>query len=260
MMGDEHSWELDSLEEAPLPFYQDSSTVRPREPQVLERRQFVYTYRPGVLDSSLRSMMSRSERYIPPSPEALERMRQAEEARKQFQRDRLDLLRAALNRVRKADLIELTVRIAQEEKASEWMLEKELGLDKPIDLLVHDIETAIEIGTKVDELRLNYNFDYDWRAYEAIHRGLSQLIEKEAIEEAKSLALTLADKGSYQMECTDEGLMHEEIESCLRVVISAVSGSRDVSEWALEILRCDRSGFLCEQELRQLAGASRNVQ
>ena len=56
------------------------------------------------------------------------------------------------------------------------------------------------------------------------------------------------------------GLMHEEIESCLRVVISAVSGSRDVSEWALEMLRCDRSGFLCEQELRQLAGASRNVQ
>ncbi len=127
-------------------------------------------------------------------------------------------------------------------------------LDKPIGLLVHDVEVAIDIATKVDELRLNYNFDYDWRAYEAIRRGLSQLIQKNAIEEAKSLALKLMDKGSYQMECSDEGLMQEEIESCLQPVISAVAESSGGREWALEMLQHDRMGFLCKQELTELAG------
>ncbi len=204
--------------------------------------------------------MSRSERYIPPSAEELERMCQAEKAAEQFDRDRAELLRRELKRTKKADLIELTLRVAQEEKACEWTLEKQLDLDKPIDLLVHDIEAAIAIATKVDERQLNHNFDYDWRAYEAINRGLSRLIGKHALEEAKELALKLVDKGSYQMECSDEGMMKEEIESCLRVVISGVAGLPGGSEWALEMLYRDRSGFLCEQELRELAGASRSVQ
>ena len=204
--------------------------------------------------------MSRSERYIAPSAEELARMCQAEEAAKQLDRGRTELLRTALKRIKKVDLVELALRIAQEEKACEWMLEKELDLDKPIDLLVHDMEAAIDIATKVDERRLNYNFDYDWRAYDAINCGLSQLIGKHAVEEAKKLALKLVDKGSYQMECSDEGMMQEEIESCLRVVISAVAGLPGGSEWAVEMLRSDRGGFLCEQELHKLAGASRSIQ
>jgi hypothetical protein len=198
--------------------------------------------------------MSRSERYIPPSDEELERIRQAREAAEQFDRDRLELLRATLKRIRKADLVELTLRIAREEKATEWLLENEVDLDKPIGLLVHDIEVAIDMATRVDELQLNYNFAYDWRAYEAIRRGLSQLIQKNAIEEAKGLALKLMDKGSYQIECSDEGLMQDEIESCLRPVIAAVAESSAGREWALEMLQHDRMRFLCEEELTELAG------
>ena len=74
-------------------------------------------------------------------------------------------------------MVEITLRIAQEEKASEWMLESESDLDKPVGLLVHDVEVAIELATKVDELRLNYNCDFDRRAYEAIRRSLLQLAE-----------------------------------------------------------------------------------
>ena len=203
--------------------------------------------------------MSRSERYIPPSDEELQRIRQANEAARQFDRDRIELLRATLKRIKKADLVKLTLRIAQEEKASEWMLENELELDKPIDLLVHDVEAAIDIATKVDELRLNYNFDYDWRAYEVIRRGLSQLIQKNAIEQAKTLALKLMDKGSHQMECSDEGLMQEEIECGLRLVISAAVPSAGAREWALEMLQHDRMGFLCERELTELAAPTRGV-
>ena len=155
---------------------------------------------------------------------------------------------------KKAEIIELVLRLAGEEKFCTWTLERELGLDKPIALLVHDVEVAIKLATKVDELQLNHNFDYDWQAYEAIQVGLVQLIEKNALDEAKALALKLMCAGSYQIECSDEGLMREEIEGCLRLVISAVAGTSDGRDWALEMHSRDRVGFLCELELKELAG------
>jgi hypothetical protein len=199
--------------------------------------------------------MSRSERYIPPSKEQLQRLQQSIAATKRCDQQRTELLRASLKKTKKADLVEMTLRLAHESKASEWMLEEEVGLDKPVALLVHDLAVAIDIATKVDETRLNYNFDYDHRAYEAVRRGLLQLIQKNAIDEAKNVALKLMDQGSYQVECSDEGLMHEEIENCLRPVIAAArsSGGR---EWALQMLRRDRMGFLCQQELSELAGVA----
>ena len=95
--------------------------------------------------------MSRSERYIAPSAKELERWRQAAAAAKQFDREREELLRAALKKRKKADLVEVALRLAQQDKASQWLLEQEVGLDKPVNLLVHDIEVAIEIATRVDE-------------------------------------------------------------------------------------------------------------
>lgn len=193
--------------------------------------------------------MSRSERYIAPSDEELRRLQESIEAAKQFDNQREQLLKAALNRCKKADLVRYALRIAQQDKGAEWILEQEIGLDKPIALLAHDIQIAVDLATKVDKRRPNCNFHYDWRAYEAIHHGLSQLVQKRAVEEAKLLALTLMEKGSYQIECSDEGLMHGEIEHCLRVVISAVAGSPSGREWALKMRQRDRTGFLCEQEL-----------
>lgn len=104
--------------------------------------------------------MSRSEKYRPPSQEQLERWRQLEEAAKQFDKQRAELFRASLKKAKKTQLIEATLRLVQVSKPCEWMLEELIGLDKPIALLVHDIEIAIDTATKVDELRLNYNFEY----------------------------------------------------------------------------------------------------
>jgi hypothetical protein len=120
---------------------------------------------------------------------------------------------------------------------------------------VNDVTVAIDIATRVDEKRINYNFAFDGRAYDAVRRGLSQLVRKGAIEEAKALALNLMEKGSYQIECSDEGLMQEEIEDCMRVVILAVAESPGGSEWAQKLLRCDRVGCICRRELTELAGA-----
>ena len=61
-------------------------------------------------------------------------------------------------------------------------------------------------------------------------------------------------KGSYQIECSDEGVMAEETESCLRPVIAAVAGSSGDRAWALEMSRHDCVGSLCNEELAELAG------
>ncbi len=203
--------------------------------------------------------MSRSERYIAPSAKELERWRQAEVARKQSDLEREELLRAALKKLKKANLVDVVLRIAQQDKACQWLLEHEVGLDKPVNLLVHDIEVSIEVATRVDEARINYNFAFDRHAYEAVRRGLSQLVQKQKIEEVKALALKLMRKGSYQIECSDEGLMQEDIENCLRPVISAVAAASGDSGWAREMLRCDRTGCICRQELTELVGAIRRA-
>jgi len=196
--------------------------------------------------------MSRSERYIPLSAKELERRRQVIEATERFDTERRELLKAALKGLKKADVVELTLRIAADTKVSEWLLESEVELDKPVDLLVHDTEVAVDIATQVDELRMNYNFAFDYDAYEAVRRGISQLLRKGEIEAAKAIALKLIRKGSAQIECSDEGLMKDEIESCLRMVISAVAKSTGGRDFAWEMLAFDQVGFLCRSELLEL--------
>ena len=197
--------------------------------------------------------MSRSERYIPPTEEELQRWQREKEDAERFESLREELLRKALKKVKKADLVEMTLRAAKHNKETEWLLEKKFGLEKPVDLIVHDIGVAIDRATKVNERELNYNFSFDWDAYDAVRHGLSELIRKDAIAEAKRLALDLMRKGSYQIECSDEGLMQDQIEACLRVVIEAVKESPDTREWAQEMIRADCVGFVCERELAALA-------
>ncbi len=198
--------------------------------------------------------MSRSERYIAPSAEEIKRREKAAELAGEFDNTRKHLLREALNKRTKADLVELAMRFADEEKGSEWILEEALDLAKPGDLLIHDIGTAIIAATKVDERRAKYDFTYDHRAYDAVHRGLTRLIGKGELESAKRLGMTLMDMGSYQMECSDEGLMLDDIEKCLRPVIDASAHSGGAREWAREMLRLDRIGTICRRELLVLAG------
>lgn len=196
--------------------------------------------------------MSRSERYISPSKEQWERWKQVAEAAKRFDAEREALLRATLKRIRKVDLVEITLRVAAQAKASQWTLEHEVVLAKPLALLVHDIAAAIEIATHVDDRELNRNPPINWPAYEAVQRGFVRLIQMGAIDEAKTLALMLICKGGYQIECSDEGLMQEEIEDCLRPVISAVGGSPGGDVWASEMLRHDGAGMICRSELTAL--------
>ena len=166
-----------------------------------------------------------------------------------------ELIRSALNKCKKADLIDFLVEFSNEHLEVRRELETRLDIEKPVSLVVNDIESAITLATDFDERRMNYNFDYDHDSYEAVEKGLKKLIEHGELEEAKRLSIELMKRGSYQVACSDEGLMTYEIEDCLKSVIKAVkrAGGEQAKQWAAEMIRADEGGFICDVELGQLA-------
>ena len=116
---------------------------------------------------------------------------------------------------------------------------------------------AIANATDFDQWEINYNFDYDHEAYEVVKRNLGRLIESGHLVAAMELSLELMKRGSYQVAMSDEGMMTDDIEECLQVVIKAVTKSdlpaADVTSWCAEMTRQDGVGFICDGELAALA-------
>jgi hypothetical protein len=168
--------------------------------------------------------------------------------------DRFPLIETALGKRTKAELIEIVMKVAKSHAAVARELEDQLGIEKPVDLLVADVSSAIDRATDFNEGEINHNFDFDWQAYADARKGLRQLVDLGRLDDAKLLALKLMKDGSYQVECSDEGLMTEEIEDCLRPVIRAVKtlGGAEADKWAMEMQKADRVGFICEHELAEL--------
>ena len=82
------------------------------------------------------------------------------------------------------------------------------------------------------------------------------MIELGQLRPAMELSLELMAEGSYQVEMSDEGLMTDDIEACLRAVLKALRKcnlpAAEVIVWCAEMIKRDRVGFLCDQELRAL--------
>ena len=99
---------------------------------------------------------------------------------------------------------------------------------------------AIASATDFDEREINYNFDYDSEAYEEVKRNLGRLIALGQLRPAMELSLELMKEGSYQVEMSDEGMMTDEIEECLSVVITALKKcdlpASEVIAWCAEML------------------------
>ena len=168
----------------------------------------------------------------------------------------IDLLRKALSKSTKADLVALVVELAQDDKKLERLLEARLKIEDPAaDLKVVTMQ-AIEDATRVDHGRLNHNFDYDYAAYETIGRNFKRLIAAERWEDVMDLSVELLHKGSYQVECSDEGLMADDIQECLLPVIKAVRKSKlkvkHIFHWTSLMLAADRVGFICQNEILAL--------
>ena len=101
--------------------------------------------------------------------------------------------------------------------------------------------------------QINYNFDYDYAAYRTVEENLKRLVKGGDLEAAMDLALELMKSGSEQVEMSDEGLMTDDIEDCLHVVIKGVKSSQLPEEskkaWAKKMRRADRVDFICDEEL-----------
>lgn len=170
--------------------------------------------------------------------------------------DQVTQLRKMLGKRKKAELIEAIVRLASDDRSVLRGLQMRFGDNCSTDQLVRATRQAIVDATKVDESRLNYNFDYDCGAYETIEQNLTLLTEQGKVESAMELVLELMKKGSYQVESSDEGMMTEEIQDCIQVVIDALKKSelppKQVSEWCGAMMTADRVGFICDSELASL--------
>jgi hypothetical protein len=165
-------------------------------------------------------------------------------------------LRKALAQHKKSDLIDALVEIARKDRAVFRHLAAHFKLQTPLAELLAETEQAIADATAFDERDTNYNFSYDYDAYEQVQRNLQRLIELGELRQVMELSLQLMRQGSYQVEASDEGLMTEDIEACLQPVLKAIRKcdlpAAEVVTWCADMLRRDRVGFICDQELGSL--------
>jgi hypothetical protein len=82
------------------------------------------------------------------------------------------------------------------------------------------------------------------------------LIDAGQLRPAMQLALGLMKQGSYQVEMSDEGLMAQDIEDCLSVVLKALEKcdlpANEVIAWCSAMLDNDRVGFIAREPLQAL--------
>jgi hypothetical protein len=165
-------------------------------------------------------------------------------------------LRKALAQCTKGELIDALVEIANDDRPVLRRLAARFELQTPLTELMAETRQAIADATAFDERDINHNFSYDGEAYGHVQRNLQRLIELGQWRPAMELSLELMDEGSYQVEASDEGLMTEDIEACLKPVIEALQKcdlpAADMIAWCTAMLKRDRVKFICDHELQAL--------
>jgi len=164
-------------------------------------------------------------------------------------------LRKALSKQKKAELVEVIMGFATSNRTMR-QLEARFNVEPPPEEILASTRQAIADATDFDEREINHNFDYDYQAYSDVKRNFSRLIKLGHLREAMELSLELMSQGSYQVEMSDEGMMTEDVEECLRVVIKALGKSdlpaEDTVAWCTKMATKDRVGFICNEEIQSL--------
>jgi hypothetical protein len=165
-------------------------------------------------------------------------------------------LRRALAGRKKAELVEVLMELAEADRGVLRRLTARFDVATAPDELVAATRQAIADATDFDKRDINRNFDYDGRAYSEVKRNLGRLIGSGRLRLVMPLALELMKRGSYQVEMSDEGLMTEDIEDCLKVVIEAIRKSdlpaTEVIAWCSTMLENDRIGFIAREPIQSL--------
>lgn len=157
-------------------------------------------------------------------------------------------LRRELTKLKKSDLIDFLSELALVDQGIRRQLMARFNFAVPPEELVVWTRQAIIKATAFDKRNINRNFDYDSDAYAEVERNLSCLIASGQLRVAMQLGLELMKSGSYQVEMSDEGLMTEDIEHCLRVMIQSLAKSdlpaSEVIAWCEAMNTSDRTGFI----------------
>jgi uncharacterized Zn finger protein len=165
-------------------------------------------------------------------------------------------LRQALSKRTKAELLSVLLELAEADRGTLRQLTSRFDVAAAPDELVAATRQAIADATDFDERDMNRNFDYDYEAYTEAKRNLSRLIDSGHLRAAMQLALGLMKEGSYQVEMSDEGLMTDDIEDCLNVVLKALPKcdlpADEVVAWCSAMLDNDRVGFIAREPLLSL--------
>jgi hypothetical protein len=165
-------------------------------------------------------------------------------------------LRQALSRRKKAELVEVLLELAQANRGVLRQLTARFDVAAPPDELVAATRQAIADATAFDKRDINRNFAYDYEAYREVKRNLGRLIASGQLRLVMPLALELMKQGSYQVEMSDEGMMTEDIEDCLSVVIETLEmcdlPADEVIAWCSAMLDNDRVGFIAREALQSM--------
>jgi hypothetical protein len=165
-------------------------------------------------------------------------------------------LRRALTRRKKSELVEALIELARADRGVLRQLNARFDVAASPEELVTLTRQAISDATAFDERDINRNFAYDYEAYAEVKRNLGRLIASGQLRLAMQLALELMKHGSYQVEMSDEGLMSDDIEDCLKVVIGSLTEgdvpATEVLAWCAAMRASDRMGFIAEKLLEAL--------
>ena len=171
--------------------------------------------------------------------------------------DSMAALRKAIAGQTKKELVDVLVEIAMEDRTVFRNLSTRFDVVSTPDELVSATRQAIADATDFDKRDVNHNFDYDLEAYGEVKRNLGRLIDLGALRVAMELSLELMKQGSYQVEMSDEGLMNEDIEDCLSVVLKSLKKCElpadELIAWCTAMLGNDRVEFIAKKEIESLS-------
>ena len=165
-------------------------------------------------------------------------------------------LRSAMVRRTKAELVEVLLELALADRGVLRQLTARFDVAAAPDELIAATRQAIADATAFDQRDMNRNFNYDDEAYREVKRNLSRLITAGQLRVATQLALELMQRASRQVEMSDEGLMTQDIEDCLDVVLQALTKcdipAPEIIAWCAAMRANDRAGFIAQPSLQSL--------
>jgi uncharacterized Zn finger protein len=169
-------------------------------------------------------------------------------------------LRQALTRQTKAELVDVLLELAQEDRAVLRQLTARFDVAAAPAELLAATRQAIADATYFDKRDINRNFDYDYEAYGEVKRNLGRLVDAGQLRLAMQLALELMKQGSYQVEMSDEGMMTGDIEDCLSVLLKALKKcnlpAAEVIAWCSAMKDNDGVGVIAREPLESLRNQS----